>query len=516
MPIVEIPGEGMVEFPDSMSDEEIGLAISRNRAGNINKPQEDLGFLPSIGSQIARNFAIGGANIGKAFPAIDAIGQAIGLPSSQQTGQEIKGAVGKPSTGGAFAGDLLTGLLSSRIPGAASKFGQAAVGGALGAGLAEENQGLSGALGAALPTAVRGAGKVIGGAVLDPAQELLKRSGVPMTPGQIAGGWTNRLEEGVGSIPFVGDAVNAARRRGIEGLNTAVAQRVMNPIGGEVAQAGRAGVQAAKTSVSNAYDEILPKLSFTPDVALGNAVTKVRDNLMKGAGGKNSAEIFDRILAGHQDRMVGGPISGEIYQAVRSDLGKQAKSLTTSATTADREAGLALRGVMREMESNLERGNPKFASELKNINEAYGNYKILSGASKRANELDEGVFTPAQLRMAVKDADISMGKDAFARGGAKMQDLAAAGERVLTNRLPDSGTATRSMIPAAIGAASYGAGVDPVIASLALAAPAVYSKSGIKALEALMTKRPDAARFIGDKISTNALPLSIGLLGGSQ
>lgn len=38
MPIVEVPGQGLVEFPDDMSDEQIGLAISRQRAMSIAKP----------------------------------------------------------------------------------------------------------------------------------------------------------------------------------------------------------------------------------------------------------------------------------------------------------------------------------------------------------------------------------------------------------------------------------------------------------------------------------------------
>ena len=60
-------------------------------------------------------------------------------------------------------------------------------------------------------------------------------------------------------------------------------------------------------------------------------------------------------------------------------------------------------------------------------------------AIKSADEL----YTPAQLRSAVRGADQSRGKIQFKRGDAKLQDFSETAQDVLGRMLPDSGTPTR-------------------------------------------------------------------------
>ena len=517
MPIVDIPGQGEVEFPDDMTDDQIS-AVIRSSMGEMRAPQaqpspptaEDRSFLADFGGQLKRNYNVGAKNIGEAMPFLDTLGQRLGLSSSA----DIKIPRDQNGySGGKLGGDIASGLL---LPAGKAKLAQALYGAATGALLSEDNQGVSAGVGAAVPTAIRGLGKIVSGAVLDPAQKLLQSYDVPMTPGQLVGGWAGKIEEALTSIPFVGDAIAAARGRSIEGLNKSVATRTLEPIGALPTQVGRAGVQEAKDIIGGHYNTLLPNLTFSVDSQLSNAANGIRANLATGAGGQKAEDIFKRLVSENVvPRISNGPIDGVTYQAVVSDMGGIASTLMKSADTAEREAGRALSMLKGEMSQALERSNPANAKELSAINKAYAQYKILSGASKRASETNDGLFTPAQLRASVKEADRTMGKDAFARGGARMQDLAAAGEKVLGNKLPDSGTATRAMIPAAMGILGAGSStVSPAMAGLAIAAPTIYSQPGVAVMQRLIASRPDLARILGGKTQDRALQATPVMLQG--
>lgn len=94
----------------------------------------------------------------------------------------------------------------------------------------------------------------------------------------------------------------------------------------------------------------------------------------------------------------------------------------------------------------VERTNPNEAGQLQKINKAYADYAILrKAASMGGTAGNEGLFTPAQLNSAVRMADSSAGKGAYASGKARMQDFSDAAMSVLPSKVPDSGTAGRLM-----------------------------------------------------------------------
>jgi len=472
---------------------------------------EDRSFLADFGGQLKRNYNVGAKNIGEAMPFLDTLGQRLGLSSSA----DIKIPRDQNGySGGKLAADIASGIV---LPSGKSLLANALYGAATGALLSENDQATGALVGAAVPTAIRGIGKAAIGAELEPAQKLLKSYGVPMTPGQLLGGGVGRAEEALGSTVFVGDAVNAARRRGVEGLNKSVATRTLEPIGALPTQVGRAGVQEAKDIIGGHYNTLLPNLTFSVDSQLSNAANGIRANLATGAGGQKAEDIFKRLVSENVvPRISNGPIDGVTYQAVVSDMGGLASTLMKSADTAEREAGRALSMLKGEMSQALERSNPANAKELSAINKAYAQYKILSGASKRASEADDGIFTPAQLRASVKEADRTMGKDAFARGGARMQDLAAAGEKVLGNKLPDSGTATRAAAQWLLGVGGGGVGaISPGLAVGAAAIPSIYSPVGIAAMTKMIAgQRPEIMRSLGRATQDRALQATPVMLQG--
>jgi hypothetical protein len=97
---------------------------------------------------------------------------------------------------------------------------------------------------------------------------------------------------------------------------------------------------------------------------------------------------------------------------------------------------------------------------------------------------------------AVREQDKSKGKRAFRRGKALGQPLARAGRKVLSNDVPDSGTAGRlTMLDMLTGTGAGAAGVmghPGVLLGTALV-PALYSQWGLRAIQPLLLSKTKTA-----------------------
>lgn len=124
-----------------------------------------------------------------------------------------------------------------------------------------------------------------------------------------------------------------------------------------------------------------------------------------------------------------------------------------------------------------------------------------SGSTKQAPSVAQGlvlVGRHGQLHGAVKAADRSKDKSAFAKGNALMQDLSESGRKVLGSKVPDSGTPTRLMTAAAGG--GLGAILAPK-AVVAAAAPMVaYTPLGQRIIAELLTQRPASAEALAEGV----------------
>jgi hypothetical protein len=139
---------------------------------------------------------------------------------------------------------------------------------------------------------------------------------------------------------------------------------------------------------------------------------------------------------------------GILYKRIESELNNMATNYMRSTDAAQRDMGHAISDVVKSMKGSLERNNPWFAEKLRNINSGWAMYARMRGAA--ANRVtSEGVFTPGDLLSAIKRGDRSVGKGAFARGDALMQDFATAAQHVLPSRIPTSGTSERAAMMAA-------------------------------------------------------------------
>jgi hypothetical protein len=353
----------------------------------------------------------------------------------------------------------------------------------------------------------RGVANVIAPKLNEAAQKLIGE-GVNLTPGQMMGGALRRIEDKLTSVPLLGDVINYSRTKGIEEFNKAAFKRALDPIGGVVPkETGRAGVEAVKTQISDAYNKLLPKMSFVPDQALMKGIKNLPNSVtgLPKTEGKAVVDNIQEIIKKHTPNS--GAITGKSYQAIEQDIKKLASAFKGGRGT-DAFVYDAYDNALGQVRQGLARSNPQYAQELGDINTAFANFSRIRRAGSMANTQD--MITPAQLASAVKAADESAGKGATATGKALMQDLTDAGVQVLPSKIPDSGTAGRSALVnmllgaggAVGGSSAYQAfpTVTAVGAGLAGATALPYLPGVRNALTTVVGKRPESAKKLADAI----------------
>lgn len=334
---------------------------------------------------------------------------------------------------------------------------------------------MGGAIGGAVGNvAARGLARVAEPITKSADVDKLLGEGIVPTMGQAAGPKTmlGRIEQRLQSIPIIGDIITKGRSRAVEELNQAALNRVAP---GRITQVGVAGIRQADEFFDEAYRTALTGKK----VVVGDTVQKAAERV------KSNPDIFltedaernlDRLVAMVQKR-AGGEISGEVAKKIDSQLGAAARNYSQSSTASDRDLGVAIREVQKDFRAVLDQAAP----ELKEINGKYANFLRVQRASGYLGNKD-GVFSPNQLRSAVKALDSSRNKGAFAKEDALMQDLANPASRVLGDSVPNSGTAERLAMLAMLGGAGTAAGNEyiggPGFVTAAALAPLLYSRMG--------------------------------------
>ena len=373
---------------------------------------------------------------------------------------------------------------------------------------------LSGAvIGSAIPGAGALAGKTLRGLATPEARKLAEE-GVKMTPGQMLGGHAKRLEDMLTSVPIVGGAIRKGMQRSLDTFDRAAINRVIAPLGGALPQGlkGRAALDVAHTAVSDAYEKTLGQMKGTVDQGLatnlGNLWNKYGKNLPPKEGEELGQYIQENVLRKFDQQ---GNASGKIVHEIQSDLGAQSAKLMRSRNLNRRQLGFAVKDLQGHVKDMLKRNN---TPELnKNLQDATNSFRQLVRVDKAAGLLGahDGVFTPAQLRSAVRATDTTRNKSAFTRGRAEMQDLAEAGQKVLPSKVPDSGTPGRIMTAAALAGGAYTGHAALAVGAGGLA-HALYSKPGQYLMEkALMPKESAVKNYLAGMIrnrfgaATNAI-----------
>lgn len=529
-----------LEFPDG-TDPAVVQQTVKKVLGQQAAPAKSPGIMDSISnfnSSVANGLTGGFYDELIKAPVqtgVDAVMDAFGAPKkagmSEGYGANLE-AAGKErakaredmpvsSYGGEITGAVMSPLAKLLMPTAPAvttlgKAGNAALGGArLGAvyGAGDTDGSLADRVeGAGMGALVGGAGGAIGDRLaagasriispkVNPDVRMLMDKGVTPTPGQIMGGALKKFEDKLTSVPILGDAINSGQSRALNQFNKAVYNDVLEPIGEKTtATVGRDAVTDVGDKLSNAYQSILPQLSFAPDSIFVHdfqRISSAASNLPA-----NEAKQFQYFVNEKLSKALNsGSMNGDSFKTIESALSKEIASFGKSPDAYQQKLADAFSEVRDALRAGLQRSNQGVkinvngqtvdaSSRLQKINEGWARLVRLERAAGSAGARD-GAFTPNQFSSAVKGADQSARKRQFARGDALMQNLSDAGRNVLGDKYPDSGTPGR-MIASILGGGGVAA-VSPISAGVAGAAMLPYTSAGQKIAAALMTKRPGSA-----------------------
>lgn len=365
------------------------------------------------------------------------------IPASRFAGQ-VGGGVASP---GAFAAgrwaaaapSLLTRMTSGAAVGGL-------FGGAYGAGSSEGNR-LSGAatgtasgaaVGAALPalgSAARGAARgLFGGSASRRAEaDILRDSGVFVTPGARAGGLAKSVEDLSQRAPILGTAVRGARERSVDSLNRAVGNRALSYIGEGVPASAAAGAETVDHVARQLGQQFDRAADMVPQVAPDELFFQNLARISQGVTDlpESAGRQFQSIL---QDRLsrLNGPVTGRQLRQIESEIGE------LSSGVEDQQLSRMLGGVRDELQDLLGRANPEAGEILQRARAGYREYATMRQASQAAGG---NPFTPSQLLTAVRSMDQTVGNGSTARGQAPLQDLARAAKTIIPDGYGNPGTA---------------------------------------------------------------------------
>lgn len=372
--------------------------------------------------------------------------------------------------------------------------------------------------GAATPIAARLGGMVSG--VVDPVRQRLANMGISMTPGQIAGGGWQTLENKATSLPLIGDLIKGAQQRGVQSFNKAAYDQVLAPLGQKyTGPVGQEGVEAVQKTIGDAYDNALSNMTFRATDPQFQADIGNLANLAKGlppAQQKTFMNVLQTQVFGKMTPQ--GVMDGPTLKGAQSELSRIARGYSGDASFDNRQLGSAVGEIKNAIDNSLPRYNtPDAVQGLSNANSAWANFVRLRGAAGSQGAMNNGgIFSPAQFQSAVRAADKSVGKGASATGNAPMQGFSQDAMGVLGKGYPDSGTAGRLGTAGALGAIFSHPGMLLSPWTYAAAAPALaYTPMGQRLAQGLLMSRPAAAQAVGNAVTNRLAPLAPGLLGAA-
>jgi len=402
--------------------------------------------------------ALGSGVLAGGLGAARLLGQAPGLVRAAGVGALTAAPLGAVDATGKLEGDA-----------GIADYGRAAGEGALTAGL----------MGGAVGGIGNAAARIIGPWATAAAQRLSER-GIRLTPGQLVGGATQRLEETTGDIPFAGTMLRDRMDEGMADLNRTAINDALTPIEGHFPgihrpygradEPGRALVNAAHQQAADAIEHIVPQMRGSFDTQLANDISGIVNGLPQ-----SEQRGFERVVMEYlmrADRHGNGTFRGRSLQdaiaAMRDEAQRWGKH--NEPGTFSRELSNAYREVQTALEMNLERHTaPEVLDAYRAANRAYRNMITIEQASGMLGT-EGGQFGGSQLLNAVKATDQSVRRNRFARGEAgDLQDLAEDAKAVMTPRVRNSGTGERYFmqnLPFAIGAAAAGTGNMGVAAGI--------------------------------------------------
>jgi hypothetical protein len=355
---------------------------------------------------------------------------------------------------------------------------------------------------------------------LNSSVQKLLDAGIQLTPGQIAQSMFKQAEDSLAKVPVLGSFMAAGQRRSILDFNKAIINQSLTPIGEKLPEdlrAGRKAIAYAENKIGSAYDKLLPKLNFQADAQLSQDVTDIAKTNQRRLSESHQKQFSASLMYAldHMDPQTAS-MDGQSFKQVESELSALARANFRSQDPKDHQFAQAINELNSAFRENLERGNPKYAGDLKNLNTAWATFARAQGASIRRPKA-EGIFSPADLLQDIKS---STSKGVFARGDGMLQDLAEAGNSVLPSTVPSSGTVMSGIWGALAGSGLGAEGLIPHVTPGMVAgygASALpYTKPGMKAVNALARGGPQQAASQALQSPATAVLSTLGQEQGQQ
>jgi hypothetical protein len=396
--------------------------------------------------------------------------------------------------------------------------------GVTGATGAPEGDRLSGAatnmlfsgMGAAAPSVVK--------RVLKPNPDedikILREAGVRLTPAQTIGGRANQMEEAASRLLLGGGDIGiAARKRAFNDFGTAYLNQAGKYIGFQLPNdlKPHARMKTIGEAFDNQYDTIRAQMSVAPDQDLLDDIANLETQIKDGVTfSPENATRLQKLLDDQLKRRTANPIGGDEYKDLQSLLKKRRASFSRSGNQEMADGVENMQAILDN--AARRRSPPEVVDALNNTDRGFALLAQAQEAAKMAGNRP-GEFSPAQILSRQRAADTRNRSRSFVEGDMEGQRLAEAGQNVLGNVLPSSGTTERlaagltvtgggallspwSALPnAAIGLANA-----PVVRDVLPAVFAGKRPAPINAIGELMDKYKVPLRYLGSEAGRQFSP----------
>jgi hypothetical protein len=225
---------------------------------------------------------------------------------------------------------------------------------------------------------------------------------------------------------------------------------------GETANAATPDVMSrAMSRMGSTYDDVASRTKIPYDIIepkLADIENQARLTLNDSQYGVVQRNLNDIIQKASQN---GGSIDGPQFSNIK-------KTMDSLSSGADSDVGEVARDIRQTMHQGLldsatAAGNTADVQLLQKTNQQWGNMRKIEGAISKDGE---GQISPAKLANVMYQK-ANRYTSVYGKGDTSLADLADAGNNLLPNRTPNSGTPARLMaqfaVPAAIGAGVEGA-----------------------------------------------------------
>ena len=418
---------------------------------------------------------------------------AVGLRATQLARAGGLTNVGAGAAAGAATGALQPVVGEEFAGEKASQIGLGAVGGAVGEKVAA------------------GVGRVAK-PLVSKAEQTMRDLGIVPTPGQVLGGRFKSAEEFAQNLPLIGSQIENARQKTIFNFNKGVINKALNKVGTQLPDdvVGRDAVAFATDEVSKKYDDVLSKMAFKLDFKTTSGIlgSLSKANLPSPGQRETVQEVVNNIMLSKFP--ANSQLTGTNIKAIESDLRKEALNYLNSASANDRQIGEALQGVLGVFKKEIGYQNPKLTPKLRRIDSAYGDLAIMKIAAANSGA-ENGVFSPKQYQVAVRQADLSRKKARFAEGRARGQVDADAALKILGE---DAKSTLEGRLAAQVGGGIYTLSNPAVGIPTALGVSGVYSPLGLQVSDLLLRSRPEIVKQFGDLVQKQSA--EIGGIGAPQ